>query len=215
MLDERDQPLKSPYLSTVGRVQRHYDPAEHPDLGLRFANLDLNHNSIAEFASDFGLIDEGEMFANDRPSTDSFRLWEEEVSAARAFMQQWIAIQDSPEDSAGRLEHEAELRHFLNKKNGEAPLIATLSSRGGRTRLEIAPSKMLSAVWFQLSSAYASDVRVRQCEAADCRKFFIVGGPQGVGSVSKRKHARFCSDTCKARFHRIAKQRSQEKGEPE
>jgi hypothetical protein len=62
-----------------------------------------------------------------------------------------------------------------------------------RPALVLQPRTLLDAMYLQLAQSHASGAALQTC--AQCEKWFE------VGADGKRSVARFCSDTCRNRFH--------------
>lgn len=159
---------------------RTYRPFDHPDLARRFAGLPLGREAVLEFTNQWGLLDNHAIARFDG------------ISARRRRIAALFLMLDLPVP-AGSLISGAELAAISFSEPG-VPLYLRLAASAVPPRLFFAPQSLYGAILVQVAFEISGVKTIAGC--LNC------GAPLVIGRGSRTKRAKFCSDPCRAAWHR-------------
>ncbi len=171
-----------------GGPLKEYWPLEaEPGLARRFAYLSREPQEILDFANEFGFLGFGRLEHPDELA------WEEPVSWWRTHIQGVRHVVEGIDAGA-----KYEMASIFNDYVGRDKLSMIFQIETGEGKLpslKMAPTNLLSAMWFQIAEELTGSINIRQCER--CPRWFRYGS-----GTQHRKTKRFCSDRCRKASNR-------------
>jgi hypothetical protein len=206
-------------LVPVSQEYTSYELRKHPELFRTFAETPRTATGFLAFAKQYGnlgreLLDEEWMLDVD-PSLvdgpplprrfDPIWLWDTAIEE----MDRWVTLWDGAPRGQAREDALAAILDAVNDKLFQDVDQEAFQVRFAKDRLnprvyalEVTPTNLLTALWFQLGHAVAENKRFRRC--AKCQKWFEVTPPVN------RKSRHYCSDACRSRAYRSRKDRARQ-----
>ncbi len=170
-----------------GPLRRYRPLEEHPGLFRRFAYLPEEPQAILDFANEFGILGVGLTEPPEDPDWEELSLWWLTHIRGLRFAVEAIDTGDA-----------ALMASTFNDYVG--PKTAAMTARieavhGKRSRLQVTPTTLLSAMWFQVAGELTDGIRFKKCKW--CPAWFPYGPRTG-----HRETKVFCSDRCRKAWNR-------------
>jgi len=161
------------------RTRQTFEPLKVPTkLYLAFSELDGSPEAYVDFARKWGLLEK----PADEGAWEFVHVWRSEIKKMKNLIG-FVSMVKTEDGRRLRMEM-ASLKAFL--VSGEP---------NTRPALVLQPPSLLEAMKLQLAQSHASGAALQRCSQPSCGKWFE------VGAAGKRSVAKFCSDTCRNRYH--------------
>ncbi len=187
-----DPPKTGWFLRRKGGPLRWYRPLEeHPGLFRRFACLPYEPQEILRFANEFGLLGANRVHDFvDGDLQEHLHEREEDVLWWRPHITYMHDIVEGID-----LGNENSMAEAFNR-SVVPPMRPRIEVEHGKRRsLQIAPTTLLAAMWFQVAGELTDGTKFKKC--LSCSNWFPFG--KGTGH---RQTKSFCGDACRKRWHR-------------
>lgn len=161
-----------------GELQ-HGTPLTVGNLFAVFAQLDGSPESCLQFARHHGPLTR----AGNTADGELLSTWVDNIKAMREALSLWQKGLDHLKNSDYTGRSFGKILHGLKLASPDEP-----------PRLTLVPTSLLSALWLQFEQEVTSGSDLKSC--AFCGRWFTVGP-----SSARRLDARYCSETCRNRYH--------------
>ncbi len=203
---------------------RTYEPLkEHSGLFRTFAATPTSREAIRAFASEYGHLGEGGLWAwgpskgmsfesdDERQGYEEeaefmsipqlFEEWEKAINEMRKAVDLWDRVRTVKGDTKSM----RELQEVVDQQLNEVRIVARfeITQRPAcQPALHIVPSTLGGAMWLQFAQAIAGNRQLRQCKV--CDRWFALS-PE-IARTSKY----YCSEACRSRAYRARKERARQ-----